>query len=213
MTSRSAGTSSATCSGAPIPRLTYQPSGMSRASRAAISLRAIGLYLATTSATGLFTAVSSSHSRFAIRHVQHAIDVDAGSRDLFRIQAAEIHNVLRLRNRQRRRHRHDRIEIAGRGPIGQVTPTVRLPGLDQRNIPGERFLKQVLAPSNFALLLAGGELGADGGGGKKRGNTGARGAHSFRQRALRHDFKLDFPGAIKLFEYRRIDAARIRADN
>jgi len=37
------GTWSATCSGAPMPRLTYQPSGTSRASRAAISVRVKGL--------------------------------------------------------------------------------------------------------------------------------------------------------------------------
>ena len=43
ITSRSSGTWSAIAVGMPMPRLTYQPSGMSRATRAAISTRLSGL--------------------------------------------------------------------------------------------------------------------------------------------------------------------------
>src|SRR5689334_6489401 len=197
-----------------MPRLTYQPSGISRARRAAISARVIGRHFATTLAAVSFTGFfSSSDNRFAIGHVQHAIDVDAGGRDLFRIQRAEIDNVLRLHDRQRRRHRHDRIEITRRRSIGQVTPAVRLPRLDQRDIPGERLFKQVAASAYFALLLAGGELGADGGGGEEGGNASAGGAQALRQRTLRHDFQFDFAGPIKLLEYDRIDGTRIRAND
>src|SRR5436190_3940903 len=111
-----------------MPRLTYQPSGMSRATRAAISLRARARYLAIT-----FTAASSRDGRFALGHVQHAIDIDSGSGDLFRIERTEIDNVLRLHDRQCRRRCHYGIEIARRGAVGQVAPAVRLPRLDQCN--------------------------------------------------------------------------------
>src|ERR1700757_1658443 len=44
-------------------------------------------------------------------------------------------------------------------------------------------------------------------------NTGAGGAQPFRQRTLRHDFKFDFAGAIKLLEHDWIDRTRIRAND
>ena len=47
ITSRSSGTWSATAVGMPMPRLTYQPSGMSRATRAAIWVRLSGLMSGT----------------------------------------------------------------------------------------------------------------------------------------------------------------------
>ncbi len=63
--------------------------------------------------------------------------------------------------------RHDRIEIPAGRPIGQIAPAVRFPGLDQRHVAAERFLEQIFAAGDLALLLAGGELGADGGRGEK----------------------------------------------
>src|SRR6516162_91784 len=150
-TSRSAGRSSATCNGAPMPRLTNQPSGISRATRAAISLRVRGWHAART-----FMLRSLGDGRFAIGYVQHAIDVDARRRDLLRIERAEIDNVLRLRDRQLRRRRHHRIEISRRGAIDQVAPAIGFPGLDQGDVAGQRFFQEIFAAGNLALFLAGG---------------------------------------------------------
>src|SRR5262249_61924700 len=112
-----------------MPRLTNQPSGISRATRAAISLRVRGLDAART-----VMLASLGDGRFAIGYVQHAIDVDARRRNLLRIERAEIDNVLRLRDRQLRRCRHYRIEIARGGSIGQIAPAISFPSLDQGNV-------------------------------------------------------------------------------
>src|ERR1700746_3084699 len=168
ITSRSTGTWSATWVGAPMPRLTNQPSGMSRATRTAISVRVRGLY-----AVGASTFRSLGDGGLAIGHVQHALDVDAWRRDLLRIERAKIENVLRLRDRQLGRHRHHRIEVTRRGAVGQIAPAIGLPSLDQRHVAGKRLFQKISAAGNLALLLAGGELGADGGRGEERRDAGA----------------------------------------
>ena len=91
-----------------------------------------------------------------------------GVDDFFRIERAELDDVLRLHDGQFRRRRHDRIEIARRRAVGQIAPAVRLPGLDQRDVAGQRFFEQIFAAADFALFLAGGELGADRGRGDRR---------------------------------------------
>src|SRR5580704_16271513 len=192
ITSRSPGTWSATCSGAPMPRLTYQPSGISRASRSAICTRVSGLHggnVLTFSFTSTFTASSLRHRRLAIRHVQHAVDVNSRRGDFFRIERAEFDDVLSLHDRQLGRRRHHRIEIARRRFVGQVSPAVGLPGLNQRYVAGKRFFQQIFAAANLPLFLAFGELGADGGRRIEGRNASAGGAHAFRHGPLRYDFK------------------------
>src|SRR5208282_1757431 len=98
----------------PMPRLTYQPSGMSCAARAAMASRDHGLQAAKVFATALactFTLASSRHRRFAIGHVHDAIDENPGGTDFLRVERAKLNNVLRLGDGQLRRHRHHRIEI------------------------------------------------------------------------------------------------------
>src|SRR5487761_782204 len=100
-----------------MPRLTYQPSGISRASRTAISARVSGVYaggVAAFSFVSALTVFSSGNRRFAIGHVQDAIDVDSGRNDSFRVERAQIDDVLALHDRQLGCRRHHRIEIARR---------------------------------------------------------------------------------------------------
>ena len=55
-----------------------------------------------------------------------------------------------------------------------------------------------MTSGNFALLLAGGELGADGGRGEEGGDARAGGANALRPGALRPDLHFDLAGAIQL---------------
>src|SRR5579862_5367369 len=210
-----------------MPRLTYQPSGMSRASRSAICTRDSGLHggnVLTFSFTSAFTASSPSHRpkspsqvtvlrhrRLAIRHVQHAVDVNSRRGDFFRIERAKFDDVLSLHDGQLGGCRHHRIEIARGRLVGEVAPAVSLPGLDQRHVAVQRFFQQIFAAANFPLFLAFGELGADGGRRIESRYAGTRGAHALRHGTLRHDFKLDTALAPELLKHHRIGRARKRA--
>src|ERR1700677_3683467 len=85
MTSRSC-TKSEIFVGMPMPRLTNQPSGMSRAMRAAMPSRSSGLKSA-------MRLVSLN------RHMQHALHEDAGGVDIFRLDGAEFHHMRGLHDR------------------------------------------------------------------------------------------------------------------
>src|SRR5579862_4492355 len=197
-----------------MPRLTYQPSGMSRASRSAICTRVIALQggsVLTFSLTSALTISSLRHRRLTVRHVQHAVDVNPRRRNFFRIERAEFDDVLSLHDRQLRGRRHHRIEIARGRPVGEVAPAVGFPRLDQRHVAGQRVFQNVFAAANLPLFLAFGELGADGRRRVEGRNAGPGRAHALRHRALRHDFKLDAAFAPERFEHNRIGGARERA--
>src|SRR5438270_7805510 len=113
MISRSAGTWSPTIVGSPIPRLTYQPSGMSRATRAAMAARPSGV------AEGVVRSLMSASIRSAcilarrlwrrvsVSHLDDAIDENPRRDDLLGGELAKRHAMLRLRDRQPPGHRHD----------------------------------------------------------------------------------------------------------
>src|ERR1700675_216800 len=90
MTSRSC-TKSETFVGMPMPRLTNQPSGMSRAMRAAMPSRSSG-----------FMVGGSLH-----RNVQHALHEDSGGVDVFRLDGSEFNDVRSLHDGGFGSHGHD----------------------------------------------------------------------------------------------------------
>src|SRR6185295_16332872 len=80
ITSRSGGTKSATSVGIPMPRLTNQPSGMSRAHHAAMPLRSSGV---------------NAIEVLSERHVQHAVHENARRHDDLRRQLAKRDDIAR----------------------------------------------------------------------------------------------------------------------
>src|SRR5450631_271896 len=114
--------------GKPMPRLTNAPSGMSRATRAAIWSR-VYRFMAVSSCRGLWR-------RQRVRDIDlyHALDEDARRDDVFRIQCAERHDLAYLDDRALRRRRHDGPEVARRLAIDQIAPAVAQLRLDQGEV-------------------------------------------------------------------------------
>src|ERR1051326_8308451 len=125
MTSRSV-TKSETLVGMPMPRLTNQPSGMSRAMRRAMPSRSSGVN--SVSAIGRFLKGVSCRwvSSRSQRHVQHALHENAGGVDVFGLDRTEFDDVRCLRDRQLRRHRHYRIVVPRAVAMREVAETVGL---------------------------------------------------------------------------------------
>src|SRR4051812_48456546 len=136
ITSRPAGTWSATMVGMPMPRLTYQPSGMSRASRWAIWPRLSGVIVATVSVMPALLKAG----RITVGHVQNPVHEDAGRHNLLRVERAELDQMLGLYHGGLGGHRHHGIEVATALPEREVAPAVGLPRLHQRDVAGQRAL-------------------------------------------------------------------------
>src|SRR4029077_8833534 len=109
------------------PRLTTEPSAMSRATRAAISAR---LHLGLLMAGSCLLLEAAGAGRDAI-DADDALDEDSRSYDRFRIEAAERHDLVHGRDRRLRRHRHHRAEIARRHSVREVAPAIAALGLDE----------------------------------------------------------------------------------
>src|SRR5215475_63 len=101
ITSRPAGTWSATMVGMPMPRLTYQPSGMSVASRWAIWVRLSGGACAVSVMGALL-----KFGRVTAGNMQHPVHEDAGRHDLLRVERPKLDQMLGLHNSGLGRHRH-----------------------------------------------------------------------------------------------------------
>ena len=91
-----------------------------------------------------FGVLPQSETRgIAVGHMHHAVHEDAGRDNVVRVELAQFTDMLGLHDGQLRRRRHHRIEVARRRVEGEIAPAVRLPGLDQRDVAGQRFFEQV----------------------------------------------------------------------
>src|SRR5450755_588590 len=187
-TSRPAGRWLATSVGRPMPRLTTEPSGMSRATRAAISAR-LHLLLMLFSRLLLEAARARRHALDA----NDALHEDARRDDRFGIEAAERHDLVHGGDRLLRRHRHHRAEVARRHAVGEVAPAVAALGLDEGVIGVQGRLEDVHAAADRSRFLALGELGAVAGRREEAADAGAGGADALGEIALRHELELDLP--------------------
>src|SRR6185295_11084634 len=106
MISRSTGRQLATIVGRPMPRLTYAPFGMSRATRAAICSF-------VNRCMSLGCGASRRHRLRGWRNLDHARDEDARGHDGFGIEVAEFHHLTHLGDGARSGGCHDRAEVAG----------------------------------------------------------------------------------------------------
>src|SRR5215471_3226360 len=186
--------------GSPRPRLTYQPSGMSRARRAAISSRLSGF---SAGAVALMMSLLSSRRRVGAVDLNDAVHEDARCHDGFRNKLAELNEVARLHDGELGRHRHHRIEVPSRAAIGEIAPAISLPRLDERNVGMKRALHQIRAAAEFARLFALAELRADGGRRVEGGDPGGGRADTLGDGSLRHDLELDLAFLEHLFELGR----------
>src|SRR6266550_227024 len=154
-TSRPAGMKSGMSVGRPRPRLTYQPSGMSRARRAAISWRPQG-FIASVLALTVTAGPRCSclcRRRIGALHLDHAVHEDAWRHHAFRIELAQFYHMAHLRDGELGGHRHHRVEIAPRASIGEIAPAVGAPRLDQGDIGMQRAFHDIGPPVELAGLL------------------------------------------------------------
>src|SRR5665213_2024376 len=93
----------------PMPRLTYQPSGMSRAVRCAISVRVSGFQGRSIEGSAIVSLVSGSGC--CVGNVDDAVHKDAGSDYFLRTELAQLDDVLSLHDRQLAGGGHHRIEV------------------------------------------------------------------------------------------------------
>src|SRR5581483_5064830 len=209
-TSRSLGRWFATLVGSPMPKLTYSPSWMSSATRAAICSRVqrfMGLAPAWIS-----RGIRGCRGGIAAdRH--HALDENARGHHAFRIERAELHDFAHFRDRAFRRGGHDRPEVARRLAIDEIAPPVALERLDQRVIGMDRVFEHVMPAVDEARLLALRERRAVGRRRVEGTDARARGANALGEGALRHELELDLARAVKRIEHPRIGLARKRADD
>src|SRR4051812_20412028 len=173
-----------------MPRFTYAPSGMWRATRAAIWSRAKRC-IEASSIRGRCLAGCLRLGQCAGRQLDDALDEDSGRDNRFRIETAEVDGLAHLRDRALRRGRHDRTEVPRRLAIDEVPPAVAAVGLDQRDVGVDRMLEHVLPAIDLPRLLAFGEQRAVTGRAEERADACAGGANALGQVALRHQLELD----------------------
>src|SRR5438876_11951792 len=172
--------------GKPRPRLTYAPSGMSCATRAASCSR-VKRIMRISFRLRLGTA---ARWRAGPSDSDDTPDNDAGSNDHFRVQPAQRDDLAHLRDGAFRCAGHERAEVARGFAIDQVAPAVAPVGLDQGEVGANRILENIVATVNFARLLAFRKRGAIAGGREERTDTGTRRADAFREVTLRHQLQL-----------------------
>src|SRR3954452_21053082 len=120
-----------------------------------------------------------------VQAVHDALYEDSRRVDVIGIDVAGLDEMLDLGNRHSRRRRHDRVEVARRLAIDEITLGVALPGMDDGEVGENAALHDVALAVELALLLALGDERADAGLGEEGGNAGAAGTDALGQRALR----------------------------
>src|SRR5690606_2123073 len=201
MTSRSAGRWLATLVGKPMPRLTTAPSGMSTATRAAISSRVqAGVVLVSlmTLSLILFEACRTGGGAW---HFHNVLDEQARCNDRFRGDLAQLNDFVNRRNGALGGRGHDRTKVASGFAVRKVAPAVARFGLDQRKVGKDRVFEHVVAPVDLANFLAFGQFGAVAGGREEGTDTSAGGADSFGKVALRNQFEFNLAAAVQLVEH------------
>src|SRR5690242_15661730 len=146
-----------------------------------------------------------------VRHVDDALDVDAGRDDVVGLEFAGAHKVLDLGHRHLAGGRHHRIEVARGLAVHEVAFVVAHPGVYDRQVGDDAALHNVALAVEVALFFALGDVGAGAGAGEEGGDARAAGADALGQRALRVELDLQFAGEILLGE--QLVLAHVRGDH
>src|SRR6266545_2396979 len=132
-----------------------------------------------------------------VLHAAHdPLHVDAGRVDQVRVELAREGDVRRLDDRHLRGGAHHRPEVPGRLAEDEVSPGVRLPGVDEREVGPERQLEEIGAAVDDAGLLSLRHLRADAGRGVEAAQPRAPRPDPLGERPLRHELHLDLAGEV-----------------
>src|SRR6266540_275197 len=132
-----------------------------------------------------------------VLHAAHdPLHVDAGRVDQVRVELAREGDVRRLDDRHLRGGAHHRPEVPGRLAEDEVSPGVRLPCVDEREVGPERQLEEIGAAVDDAGLLSLRHLRADAGRGVEAAQPRAPRPDPLGERPLRHELHLDLAGEV-----------------
>ena len=120
-----------------------------------------------------------------------AIDEDPRRHHGFRVEPADLDDLVDLGHGDACRGGHGGIEVPRATPVDEVAEPVGARRPDEREVAAQRRLQHVAAPVELPLLAAARRVGADAGRRVERGEAGAAGTHALDQRALRDELELD----------------------
>src|SRR5204862_6829264 len=109
--------------------------------------------------------------------------------------------LLDLGDGHPRGRRHHGIEVPRRAPIYKVAEAVAFPGLDEREIGAQRLLEHVALAVDDPRFLAFGDARALRRRREEAFDARARGAHPFRERALRYQLDLELAAQKLALEF------------
>src|SRR5690606_2165744 len=142
-----------------------------------------------------------------------AVYINAGRDNRFRVDITECHDFVYGRNSEFGGARHHRPKVTGRLAIHQITPAVAAFSLDQRNIPMQGFLEDIVPAVDLTRFAVACKLGSVPGGAEEAADTGACSAYTLCKRTLRNQLKLDFPSPVEFIEHVGIGLPRETAHN
>ena len=87
-------------------------------------------------------------------HHYYPVDENARRDHALRIVFTQLHPIVDLRDRDPAGYGHDGVEIAARGPVREIAPAIAAPGVDQRDVAGERAFEQIVPTFDATDLLA-----------------------------------------------------------
>src|SRR5262249_58170057 len=125
-----------------------------------------------------------------MRSLHHSYNVNCRRVDVIGLEYDDFYKLFPLRNGDTSRRCHDWIKVARSLSINEVAPSVAFPRFDEREVRGKRAFEHIHATVELARFFAVGNECPVAGRGIETGDASARGAHSFRERALRHQVHL-----------------------
>src|SRR5260221_6315927 len=144
--------------GRPMPRFTYAPFGMSRATRVAICSR-LKRFIACASRSAIPSSgrARCGHQPRRGRDLDDTLNEDARGNNALGIEITEIDDLAHLRNGTFCRRGHDRPEIARGLAIDEITPAISAQRLDESEVGTNRVFEHVVPAFDAPRLLAFGE--------------------------------------------------------
>jgi hypothetical protein len=136
------------------------------------------------------------------RRDNEAIDEDAGRMNAFRVEISGLDELLDFRDRDPSRRDGHRVEVAGGFPINEVSQAIALPRRDEREVPHDALLEQVLAAVEDASLLSLRHQSAHAGRSVESRDPRASRAHPLGERPLGHELHFQLPAQELPLEFR-----------
>src|SRR6266852_8868572 len=155
------------------------------------SVSGIGLGFAHGAALDFFLVVGA---------LEDGVYEDAGSVDLVGRELAELDELLDFSDYVIGGGGHHGIEVARGLAIDEIAPAIAFPGFDEREVPTQPALQNVVAAVELAGFFSFGNQGAVAGRCVEGGDTSATGANALGESALRIQLDLHFAAEHELLE-------------